>query len=77
MYTLEMATAFKEIIAPKNFGVVLYDADNFITLVIDPKDIEGLSKEEMEPIVKYINDVKKTLENLGAVVFVVRDSVNE
>ena len=42
MYTIEMATAFKEIIAPENFGVTLYDAEDYITMVIDPKDIQDL-----------------------------------
>jgi hypothetical protein len=77
MYTLEMATAFKSITPPENFKLVVMENEDFLTLVIDPEDIEGLSDEQVEPAVKYINDVKKALENEGAVVFVVRDVLKD
>jgi len=73
MYTLEMATAFKSITPPENFKVVILENDDFLTILIDPEDIESLLDEQVEPAVKYINDVKKALENEGAIVFVVRD----
>jgi hypothetical protein len=73
MYTLEMATAFKSITPPENFKVVILENDDFLTILIDPEDIESLQDEQVEPAVKYINDVKKALENEGAIVFVVRD----
>jgi hypothetical protein len=77
MYTLEMATAFKSITPPENFKLVVMENEDFLTLVIDPEDIEGLSDEQVEPAVKYINDVKKALENEGAIVFVVRDVLKD
>lgn len=68
-----MATAFKSITPPENFKVVILENDDFLTILIDPEDIESLLDEQVEPAVKYINDVKKALENEGAIVFVVRD----
>jgi hypothetical protein len=77
MYTLEMATAFKSITPPENFKVVILENDDFLTIMIDPEDIEALSDEQAEPAVRYINDVKKALENEGAIVFVVRDVLKD
>jgi hypothetical protein len=75
MYTPEMATAFKAIVPPKNFGLTIYDNDNFVTLEINPKDLINLLDEDKPIVVKYINDVKSTLEELGAIVFVVREAL--
>ncbi len=72
-----MATAFKSITPPDNFKLVIMENDDFLTLVIDPEDIENLSDEQVDPAVKYINDVKKALEDEGAVVFVVRDVLED
>ena len=77
MYTLEMATAFKSITPPDNFKLVIMENEDFLTIVIDPEDIENLSDEQVDPAVKYINDVKKALEDEGAVVFVVRDVLED
>lgn len=77
MYTLEMATAFKSIVPPENFKLTIMENPDFLTLVIDPSDIENLDKEQAEPVVKYVNDVKKALENEGAIVFVVRDVLED
>ena len=75
MYTPEMATAFKAIVPPKNFGLTIYDNDNFVTLEINPKDLVDLLDEDKTTVVKYINDVKNTLEELGAIVFIVREAL--
>ncbi len=72
-----MATAFKSIVPPENFKVVILENNDFLTILIDPEDIEALSDEQAEPAVKYINDVKKALENEGAIVFVVRDVLKD
>lgn len=77
MYTTEMATDFKAIVPPKNFGVTLFDNEQFITISIDPKDVEKLSKEEAIDAVKYINDVKSVLEKHGAIVYIVREALKD
>ena len=77
MYTPEMASAFKAIVPPQNFGVTLYENDDFITMEIDPKELVDISEEKAIEITKYINDVKKTLEDFGATVFIVRNAIGE
>lgn len=72
-----MATAFKGIIAPDGFGVVLYENDDFITIEVDPNDLIKLSDEDKILAVDYINDVKRTLESFGAVIFIVRKALDE
>jgi len=77
MYTAEMATAFRAIVPPKNFGVVLLENDDFITIQIDPKELLAVPEEDLEAAVKYINDVKSTLEGLGAIVMILREALEE
>lgn len=76
MYTPEMASAFKAIKAPKGFGVIIYDNNDFITIEVDPKELSSLSKPNQLKAVDYINNVKKTLENFGAVIFIVRKELD-
>ena len=64
MYTLEMATAFKSIVPPNKFGLTVLENPDFLTLVVDPKDLENLADGEIELIVKYINDVKNMFPNI-------------
>lgn len=77
MYTIEMAKAFKKIKAPKNFGVLVYENENFITIQINPKQLINLTEKETEDAINYVNKVKKTFENLGAVVFVIRETIEK
>jgi hypothetical protein len=77
MYTPEMASAFKNISAPKGFGVVLYENDDFLTMEIDPKELINLSDDDKVKAVEYVNQVKKTLESFGAIVFIVRKALEE
>lgn len=77
MYTKEMATAFHEIVPPTNFGVILYDNDDYLTLKVDTDELLNLSDKEREDAVKYINDVKHVLEELGAIVLVVREALED
>jgi hypothetical protein len=77
MYTPEMATAFKSIVPPKNFGLTILENPDFITLQVEPKDLIDLSEDGKQEIVKYINDVKLALENLDARIYVVRKPLEE
>ena len=72
-----MSTAFHEIVPPKNFGVVLIDNDDYLTIKVETDELLALeTQDEREAAVKYINDVKKALEGLGATVLVVREAAN-
>ena len=77
MYTTEMATAFKALVPPENFGVTILDANDFLTIQIDPEDIESLLDHQVNDAVKYINDVKKVLEEQGAIVYIVREALKD
>lgn len=77
MYTPDMATAFKSIVPPNNFGVVILDSDDFLTIQIDPKDLLSIAEEDKASVVQYINDVKKAFEDLGAVVLIVREALED
>lgn len=72
-----MAKAFKSIVPPENFGVTILENDDFVTVMIDPEQIESLLDDQVEPAVKYINDVKKALEDQGAIVFIVREALKD
>jgi hypothetical protein len=75
MYTDEMRQAFHLIKPPGDFKVDLYDNEQFITIMIDPKQLVGLSDNDAQDIVNYIVSVKKSLEDLGALVLVVREEL--
>ncbi len=77
MYTEEMAQAFHDVNAPDGFSIELYDADNWLTIVVDPNSLVGKSDQELQDIVNYINSVKLALENKGAIVLVTRDTLGE
>lgn len=77
MYTLEMATAFRAITPPNNFGVTILDNDDFLTIQIDPKDLTNLLDEDKPAVVQYINDVKKAFEEQGAVVMILREALED
>jgi hypothetical protein len=77
MYTSEMATAFKAITPPNNFGVVILENENFLTIQIDPRDLTTLLDKDKPTVVEYINNVKKTLEDHGAVVMILREAIEE
>ena len=77
MYTPEMSTAFHAIVPPKNFGVSIADNEDYLNLIVDPKEVMALSAEEVLQAVEYINSVKKALEDLGAIVQVVREVISD
>lgn len=75
MYTEEMAKDFHAIVPPQDFKVDLYDNDQFITIMIDPNDLVDISDERGQEIIKYIVDVKESLEKNGAIVLIVREEI--
>jgi hypothetical protein len=77
MYTVEMATAFKSLVPPENFGVTILDANDFLTVQIDPEDIESLLDHQVEDAIQYIKDVKRVLEEQGAIVYIVREALKD
>ena len=72
-----MATAFHSVEPPQNFGVILYDNEDYITLKVDTDEILALSDSERTAAVEYINKAKRALEDNGAIVLVVREAIEE
>jgi hypothetical protein len=77
MYTKKMSDAFHAIKAPENFGVMVLDAGDFITIKINPETLVDITPERGLEIKKYIEKVKKTFEKYGAVVYIVRDTLEK
>jgi GGDEF domain-containing protein len=73
MYTDAMRRAFHSITPPKNFGITLMDADNFIRIRLSEKTFIHMTHDEKLEAVKYVSMVKKALEMEGAIVLVVRE----
>jgi hypothetical protein len=73
MYTDAMRRAFHSITPPKNFGINLIDADNFIRIRLSEKAFIHMTHDEKLEAVKYVSMVKKALEMEGAIVLVVRE----
>lgn len=70
-----MSDAFHAIKAPENFGVMVLDAGDFITLKINPESLVGITTEQADSIKKYVEKVKSTFEKHGAIVYIVRESL--
>lgn len=77
MYTLEMSSAFRSIPAPENFGVVIIDNEEFLTVQIDPNELLGLDENQLAKAVEYVKNVKKALEDNGAIVLLVREALED
>ncbi|CAB4242263.1 hypothetical protein UFOVP222_80 [uncultured Caudovirales phage] len=75
MYTLEMSSAFRAIVPPQDFGVVIIDNEEFLTVQIDPEQLLGLDESQKAEAVKYVKDVKQALEDNGAIVLLVREAL--
>lgn len=75
MYTLEMSSAFRAIIPPKDFGVIIIDNEDFLTVQIDPEQLVDMDDTQKQAAAKYVMDVKKALEDNGAIVMLVREAL--
>lgn len=75
MYTTAMRTAVNSLdhYRPKNFGVIISDNDQFLTVTAPEKSFMSLLDEDKRSAVEYIVRVKKALESLGAIVLIVRE----
>jgi hypothetical protein len=73
MYTDQMRRAFRSLHAPKNFSLTLIDNEHFITVKASEPDFMRLTVEDRVAAVEYMIRVKKTLEDNGAIVLLVRE----
>jgi hypothetical protein len=72
-YTKQMFDAFNNIECPGGFHIKVEDRISFLKITVDEEQYNNMTKES-EPIVHgYLNEVKKTLEDLGATIFLVKE----
>jgi hypothetical protein len=72
-YTKEMWDAFNNIECPNGFHIKVEDNVSFLKVTIDKEQYNNMTEESKPVVYGYINEVKKTLEDLGAVVFLVQE----
>jgi hypothetical protein len=53
------------------------DNDDYINLMINPEEFLELSQEDQVIAVDYVNNVKKALEANGAIVQVIRETIQD
>jgi len=75
MYNFEMKKAVHSLdtYKPKNFGVIIVDNDQFLTVKAPEKNFNQLLDEDKRRAVEYMVRVKSALEDLGAIVLLVRE----
>jgi GGDEF domain-containing protein len=75
MYTDSMRRAFHSIVPPENFSVIVIDNDHFITLKLDEYKFLKMVHDEKIQALQYVVNIKKALEQEGAIVLVTREAV--
>jgi len=75
MYTDSMKRAFHQVIAPKNFGVNVIDNEHFLTIKLNEKDFIRMSHDHKIEAIQYVANIKKALEDNGAIVLLTREVV--
>jgi GGDEF domain-containing protein len=75
MYTDTMRRAFHSIVPPENFSVVVIDNDHFITLKLDEYKFLKMVHDEKIQALQYVVNIKKALEQEGAIVLVTREAI--
>ena len=78
MYTDQMKRAFRSLHCPTGFSLQIIDNDNFLTVKAKEKDFMSLDTvEKKREAIEYMIRVKKTLEDNGAIVLLVREGGKE
>jgi hypothetical protein len=75
MYTDSMRRAFHAVQAPKGFGINLIDNEHFLTIKLDERHFAGLVHDEKIAALQYVVQLKKALEQEGAIVLVTREAL--
>jgi hypothetical protein len=75
MYTDSMRRAFHAVQPPKGFGINLIDNDHFLTIKLDERHFAGLVHDDKIAALQYVVQLKKALEQEGAIVLVTREAL--
>ena len=72
-YTKKMWDAFNNIECPGGFHIKVEDKLFFLKVTVDEEQYNNMTEESKPVVYGYLNEVKKTLENLGAKIFLVQE----
>jgi len=72
-YTKEMWDAFNNIECPGGFWIKVEDKLFYLKVTIDEDQYNNMTEESKPVVYGYLNEVKKTLEDLGATVLLVQE----
>lgn len=75
MYTDAMRRAFHNIEAPSGFVVSLIDNEHFLTIKLNEYDFIAMNHEDKMKALQYVFQLKKALEQEGAIVLVTREAI--
>ena len=70
-----MRRAFHAVQPPKGFGINLIDNEHFLTIKLDERHFAGLVHDEKIAALQYVVQLKKALEQEGAIVLVTREAL--
>jgi hypothetical protein len=76
-YTKEMFDAFNNIECPGGFHIKVEDRVSFLKVTVDQEQYDNMTEESKPVVYNYLNEVKKTLEGLGATIFLVKEKWND
>jgi hypothetical protein len=76
-YTDAMARAFKSVVPPPNFGVQIVDNEHFLSVKAKEEIFMRLDDYGKRKAIEYMVNVKRALEDNGAIVLLVREGGEE
>ena len=72
-YTKKMWDAFNNIECPDGFHIKIEDKLFFLQIIVDEEQYNNMTEESKPVVYGYLNEVKKTLEDLGASVLIIQE----
>lgn len=75
MYTDSMRRVVHNIVPPKGFGVDIIDNEQFLTIKLNEKQFANMVHDEKIAALQYVVQLKKALEENGAIVLVTREAL--
>jgi hypothetical protein len=72
-YTKKMWDAFNNIECPGGFHIKVEDNLFFLKVIVDEEQYNNMTEESKPVVYGYLNEVKKTLEDLGASVLLIQE----
>jgi hypothetical protein len=75
MYTDDMRRVVHNLKPPKGFGVNIIDNEHFLTIKLDEMQFIRMVHDEKIAALQYVVNLKKALEENGAIVLITREAI--